>query len=132
MPVAAPSHFSHSHDGPQLDEHDPQFVALELPIEACGHSLCIGHFSLGGPFGNPHKSGCWHICRDGLEKMLHVGDAVRSIGDVDVRQAEDTEFECPVWRAGNCVSGAGERDYRVGGGEAYLMLMRRKGAVMCI
>ncbi len=58
----------------------------------------------------PARRGCWHICRDGVEKMLHVGDTVRSkVGDADVRQAEDAEFECPVWRAGNCVSGAGER-----------------------
>ncbi len=40
--------------------------------------MSIGHDGF-----DPARSG-WHICRDGVEKMLHVGDTVRKVGDVDV------------------------------------------------
>jgi hypothetical protein len=73
-----------SHMRPQLREGDNAFVAVERADT--GDGWC-------------------HICRGGQEKgMYNFPDTV---GDVDVKGLGDTEFNCSVWRGGDCGGGAG-------------------------
>jgi hypothetical protein len=79
------------HTCPQLDEGHDAFVAVERA-----------------------DANCWcHICRHGLEKALYsypsgYSDFPSSVADVDVKGLHDDDtFNCPVWRDGECLRGAG-------------------------
>jgi hypothetical protein len=69
---------------PQVDERDDAFVAVER------HSRSIGWL---------------HICRHGLEKIMHSFPS--SVADVDVQGLDDRDFSCAVWRAGDAARDTG-------------------------
>jgi hypothetical protein len=85
-----------SHTRPQLPEHDGAFVAV---ARADGAGWCI-------------------ICRGGQEKIMYIFPP--TVEDVDVKRLNDEKFKCPVWRDGNCGTGAGEGDVGRGGGGGQL------------
>ena len=73
------------HTRPQVNERDDVFVAVER--------LDTGN-------------GWCRICRHGLEKVLYSFPS--RVADVDVkRSGYDQTFNCPVWRDGECLRGAG-------------------------
>jgi hypothetical protein len=76
------------HTRPQLDERHDAFVAVER-----------------GSGGN----GFCRIRRHGLEKILYSSNfpSESRVADVDVKGLRDWKFECPVWREGECLKGAG-------------------------
>ena len=72
------------HTRPQLDERHDAFVAVERP--STGNGWC-------------------RICRHGLEKVLYSFPS--RVADVDVKGLSNQDFNCPVWRDGECLRGAG-------------------------
>ena len=72
------------HTRPQVNERDDAFVAVER--YSGGNGYC-------------------GICRHGLEKIMYVFPS--RVADVDVKRLGDARFECPVWRDGECLRGAG-------------------------
>ena len=71
------------HTRPQVNERDDAFVAVE----------------------RANSNGWCNICRHGLEKSLL--DFTSRVADVDVKGLPDRTFDCPVWRDGECLRGAG-------------------------
>ena len=71
---------------PQLRERDDAFVAVE-------------RFS--------GSSGWCRICRGGQEKFVRSSNFPDTVGDVDVKGLDGTEFYSSVWRGGDCGGGAG-------------------------
>jgi len=68
-------------------------------------------------------NGCCRICRHGLEKWFSKTRLEKllmsfppRVADVNVKWLEDRTFECPVWRDGECLRGAGVGGGRDGGG----------------
>ena len=74
------------HTRPQVNERDDAFVAVAR--RDTGNGWCC-------------------ICRHGLKKVMYTSDFPSRVADVDVKGLEDRTFECPVWRDGECLRGAG-------------------------
>ena len=74
------------HTRPQVNERDDAFVAVER---------------WGG------GSGWCRTCRHGLKKVMHTRNFPSRVADVDVKGLVDETFDCPVWRDGECLRGAG-------------------------
>ena len=72
------------HTRPQVNERDDAFVAVERRSEGSGYC---------------------RICRHGLEKVML--DFPSRVADVDVKRLSNSGFDCPVWRDGECLWGAG-------------------------
>ena len=79
------------HTRPQVNERDDAFVAVE----------------------RADSNGWCRICRHGLEKIMF--DFPCRVADVDVKGLGNHTFQCPVWRDGECLRGAGAGG-RDGGG----------------
>ena len=74
------------HTRPQVNERDDAFVAVER--RDTGNGWC-------------------RICRHGLEKVMYSISFPSRVADVDVKGLSDGTFDCPVWRDGECLRGAG-------------------------
>ena len=72
------------HTRPQVNERDDAFVAVER--WSGGNGYC-------------------RIRRHGLVKILNSFPS--RVADVDVKGLPDRTFDCPVWRDGECLRGAG-------------------------
>jgi hypothetical protein len=89
-----------AHSRPQLDECHDAFVAVERWIQG---------------------SGWCRIRRHGMERILHGSKFPSRATDVDVKGLKYEGFSCPVYRDGDCATGAGGRGVggrgKGGGGE---------------
>ncbi len=93
----------------QVDERDDNFVAV----------------------GRARGGNGWlRICRHGLEKIMYSFPP--SAADVDVKELDDREFSCAVWRAGDAARDAGAM---AGGGDGVMVglgQLRALAACACV